>query len=116
MRLTERSERDVQLALSDANGPGGDEDYVQQRSAFLVGTGVVRPHEGQQVAFRVVNHYFDEISQVFALGGELDHRVHIDIADGDAMGNVATFVEELGQPSTGRAQLFAQVASAISLT
>ena len=109
MWRTERGQGYLQFVLGDPDVAGGGKEFVQQGSSFLVGTGIVRPQEGQQVAFGLVGHHFDEVGQVFALGGEFDHGVRTEIADCEALGNLAAFVEELGQPSTCRAQLLADV-------
>ncbi len=51
VRRTERRQGDLQLARGDSNVPGRCEEFVQQRSSFLVGSGVVTPQERKQIAF-----------------------------------------------------------------
>jgi hypothetical protein len=110
VRRTERRQGDLQLARGDSNVPGRCEEFVQQRSSFLVGSGVVRPQERKQIAFGVVGNHLDDVSQVFALGGELDHGTLTEVSDLDALGNVAALVDEPGHPIPCRAQLFAEFA------
>jgi len=43
MRRAERSQGDMQLAITDADVACGGEQLMQQSSALLIGAGVVRP-------------------------------------------------------------------------
>ena len=50
MWRTERSQGDVQLAIADADVAGSGEQLMQQSSALLIGTGVVRSQQRKQIA------------------------------------------------------------------
>jgi len=63
-----------------------------------------------QIALDLVGDHLDDIGQMLALGGELDHGTLTEIADLDALGNVAALVDEPAQAITCRAQLFAEFA------
>src|ERR1017187_6482945 len=110
MRRAERCQRDVQLAVADADVAGGGEQLMQERASLLFGTGVVRPQQREQIALGLIGDHLDDVRQVFALGGEFDHSTLTEVSDLDALGNVAAFVDEPGQAVTCGAQLLAEFA------
>lgn len=110
MRGTERRQGDLQIALGNLDVAGGGEDLVQQRSAFLLGTQVVRPQKVEQIALRLICEHLDDVRQMLSLGGELDHGPLAQVPDLHARGEVATFIVELAQMLACSAQLFAELA------
>jgi len=48
--------------------------------------------------------------------GKPDHGSFAQVADFDALGNAAALVEQLGDASSSRAQLFAEVLSGLATT
>src|ERR1035438_8312137 len=110
MRRAERCQRDVQLAVADADVAGGGEQLMQERASLLFGTGVVKPQQREQIALGLIGDHLDDVRQVFALGGEFDHGTLTEVSDLGALGNVAAFVDEPGQAVTCGAQLLAEFA------
>jgi hypothetical protein len=96
MRRTEGSQCDVQLGVADAHIARGGEQLMQERAPFLLGTGVVRPQQRKQIALSLVGDHLDDVSQVFALGGEFDHGTLTEVLDLDALGHVAALADEPG--------------------
>jgi len=108
MWRTERSQGDVQLAIADADVAGSGEQLMQQSSALLIGTGVVRSQQRKQIALGLIGNHLDDVGQVLSFGGELDHGPLVEVSDFDALGNVAALLEELRHASVGCAQLLAE--------
>ena len=93
----------------DADVAGGGEDLVQQRAPLLLGTGIVRPQQRQQIALGLVGHHLDDVGQVLALGGELDHGTLAEVSDLDALREASRRCSmSLAQASARRAQLLAE--------
>ena len=72
VRRAERGEGDAELAVGDVDVGGGAEELVEEGAALVVGAGVVRAEQGEEVALGLVGDHLDEVGEVLALGGELD--------------------------------------------
>jgi hypothetical protein len=46
---------------------------VQQGSALLIGTGVVRSQQRKEIALGLIGNHLDDVGQVLTFRGELDH-------------------------------------------
>ena len=60
----------MQLAIAEADVACGGEQLVQQGSPLLIGTGVVRPQQGEQIAFGLIGNHFDDVGQVLPFRGK----------------------------------------------
>ena len=74
---------------------------MQQGSPFLIGTGVVRSQQRQQIALGLIGNHLDDVGQMLTFRGELDHGPLVEVSDFDALGNVAALLEELRHASVG---------------
>src|SRR5258708_4364326 len=110
MRRAERSQRDMQLAIGDADVARTGEQLMQQGSTLWSDTGVGRSQKRKQIAVGLIGDHLDDVGQVLAFRGELDHGRLVEVADFDALGNVAALLEELRYASAGFSQLLAEPA------
>jgi len=101
MRRAERSQRDLQLAVRNADVTCRGEEFMQQGSSLLIGTGVVRSQQRKQIALSLIGNHLDDVGQVLAFRSELDHRPLAEIADLDAFENITAPLEEPCHVSTG---------------
>jgi hypothetical protein len=69
--------------------PSGYYGWVSRRSPADIDPGVVRSQQAQS-ALGLIGDHFDDVGQVLALGGELDHSPLAEVVDPDALGKVAT--------------------------
>ena len=93
----------MQLAIADADVAGSGEQLMQQSSALLIGTGVVRSQQRKQIALGLIGNHLDDVGQVLSFGGELDDGPLVEVSDFDALGNAATLLEELRDVGAGGA-------------
>src|SRR5260370_39113826 len=107
MRRAERSQSDMQLAIADADVACSGEQLMQQGSPLLVGTGVVGAQQRKKIALGLIGNHLDDVGEVLALGGELDHGPLVAVSDFDALGDVAALLEQLRHASARCAQLLA---------
>src|SRR5262249_59739945 len=110
MRRAEGSQGDMQLAVADADIACSGEQLMQQGSPLLIGAGIVRSQQRKQIALGLIGNHFDDVGQVLAFGGELDHGPLVEVSDFDALGKAAALLEELRHASAGGAQLPAEPA------
>ena len=89
---------------------GGTEELEQQGASFLLNACIVRLEKGQQVALGLESKHLDNVGEVLAFGGELDHGACADVGDLHPPRERAPRGEELGEALAGRAQLLAGVA------
>jgi hypothetical protein len=101
MRRAERSQRDLQLAVRNAGVAYRGEEFMQQGSSLLMGTGVVRSQQRKQIALSLIGNHLDDVGQVLAFRGELDHRPPAEVADLNALENVTASLEESCHVSAG---------------
>src|SRR6266542_559987 len=100
----------MQLAVADADVACGSEQLMQQGSSLLIDAGIVRSQQRNQVALGLIGNHLDDVGQVLAFGGELDHGPLVEVSDLDALGNAAALLDELRHTSAGCAQLLAEPA------
>jgi hypothetical protein len=100
----------MQLATGDADVACSGEQLMQQGSALLIGTGIVRSQQRKQIALGLIGNHLDDVGQVLSFGCELDDGPLVEVSDFDALGNAAALLEELHHASTGCAQLLAEPA------
>src|SRR5919197_4994490 len=86
---------DLQLALSNLDVASDGEELTQQRSAFLLGTQIVRAQVGKQVALGLIGVHLDDVCQMLAFSGEFDHGSLAEVSDFHARRDVVTFIYEL---------------------
>ena len=53
----------MQLATADADVAGSGQQLMQQGSALLIGTGVVRSQQCQQIALGLIGNHLDDVGQ-----------------------------------------------------
>ena len=82
MRGTQRRQCDPQLILFDMDVADGGDEFVQERSAFLLGPRIVWTREVGEIALGLVGEYLDDVSQVLMLGGELHEGLAQPFASG----------------------------------
>ena len=99
MRGTERGQGDIQLFVGDVNVACGGEQLMEQGSALLIDPGVVSSQERHQIALGLIGDHLDDVGQVLAFCGELDHGPLAEVSDLDALGDVAALVEQPGDAS-----------------
>jgi hypothetical protein len=58
----------------------------------------------------LIGNHLDDVGQVLAFGGELDHGALAEFSHLDALGNVAELIEEPAHARAGLAQLLAEPA------
>ena len=85
----------MQLTIGDADVAGSGEQLMQQGSPFLIGTGVVRSQQRQEIALGLIGNHLDDVGQMLTLGGELDHGALGEVADFDPLGKIAALLKEL---------------------
>src|SRR5260370_24760397 len=107
MRRAERSQSDMQLAIADADVACSGEQLMQQGSPLLVGTGVVGSQQRKKIALGLIGNHLDDVGQVLALGGELDHGPLVEVSDFYALRNVSAVLEQLSHSSVSCAALLA---------
>ena len=100
----------MQLAIADADVASSGEQLMQQGSPLLIDTGVVRSQQCKQIALGLIGNHLDDVGQMLAFGGELDHGPLVEVADFDALGNIAALLEQPRHARAGRAQLLAELA------
>src|SRR5215467_15132364 len=83
---------------------------MQQGSPLLLDAGVVGSQQRNQIALGLIGNHLDDVGQVLAFGGELDHGPLAEVADLDAFENVAAPLDELRHASTGGTQRLAEFA------
>ena len=76
---------------------------MQQRASLLLGTGIMRPQQRQQIALGLVSHHLDDVGQMLAFGGELDHGALTEVADLDTLGKRLALLDDLREASARRA-------------
>src|SRR5215216_1816862 len=86
---------------------------MQQGSALLIGTGVVRSQQRKHIALGLIGNHLDDVGQVLSFGCELDDGPLVEVSDFDPLGNSAALLEELRRASTGYAQLLAEPAMGV---
>jgi hypothetical protein len=82
------------------------EELVRQGSPLLIGAGVVSSQHRKRIALGLIGNHRDDIAQVFALRGELDHGSLGEVAHLDALENVAVPLEKPRHARDRRAAAF----------
>ena len=108
MRGAERGQSNIQLFVGDANVACSSEQLMEQGSPLLIDTGVVRSQERNQIALGLIGDHLDDVGQVLAFCGKLDHGPLAEVSDLDALSNIAALLEEPCDASAGRAQPLAE--------
>ena len=94
MRRAERRQRDLQLAIGDANVTCRGEQLMQQGSPLVIDAGIVRPQQCNELALGLIGNHLDDVGQVLAFRGELDHSLLAELSNFDALGDVAALLEQ----------------------
>ena len=81
---------------------------MQQGSPLLIGPGRSVVVATQANRFPPDSNHLDDVGQVFAFRGELDHGPFAEIADLDVLENIAAPHEEASHASMGAAQLLGE--------
>ena len=88
----------------------GGEQFVYERSAFLLGPQIMWAQEVHQIALGLIGEHLDEVGQVLTFGGESDHGLFAKIADLNTCKKATTLVEEFAQSVPSGAQVLAELA------
>jgi hypothetical protein len=81
MRRAQRRQGDLQLILCDVDVAADGEQFMQERSAFLLGPRVMGVQEVQQIALGLIGEHLDDVGQMLSLGGEFDHSLLAQVSD-----------------------------------
>lgn len=79
---------------------------MQECSSLLIGPGVVRAYQSQEIAFSLIGNHLDNVGQVFAFGSELDDGPFCNIADFDASWKRTTFGDKIREQLSCRTKFF----------
>ena len=69
MGRTQWGQGNTQFVRRGFECSGGPQSGLNERPAFVLGSGVVRMNQTDEITFDLVGDQFEDVSQVFSFGG-----------------------------------------------